>query len=64
MTREEALEQLKIEYIGEWDADIQAKFISIEALWDAAWDAARDAATEHEIEILRELLREGDERGA
>ena len=32
MTREEALEQLKIEYMGEWDADIQAKFIEIEAL--------------------------------
>ena len=75
MTREEALEQLKIEYMGEWDADIQAKFISIEALrnaaraaaWDAAMNAARDAARvaardaamEHEIEILRELL-EGD----
>ena len=64
MTREEALEQLKIEYIGEWDADIQAKFISIEALRNAARAAAWDAAMEHEIEILRELLEEGDEHGA
>lgn len=61
MTREEAIEQLSIVYLGEFDKDREAKDIAISALsdYDKMQKISLDLAFEND-ELMNKLSADGD----